>query len=401
MRTFAENTVFESLQPAPADAILSLIAEHRNDPRDNKIDLGVGVYRTPAGETPVLRSVKRAEKTLLDTQCSKAYLGTAGAPDFNAAMQEFIFGTDEYDDRLVTIQTPGGSGSLRVGAGVVLRARENANIWVGEPTWANHFPLLGGAGMILKPYPYYDTNDHSIQLDDMLEALSAAPRGDFALLHACCHNPSGLDPSEEQWRQIADVIVERELIPFVDMAYQGFATDFDTDAFIIRHLAGRVPEMIVSSSCSKNFGLYRDRVGSLSLLSETAATRETLNSQVNNLVRTLYSMPPDHGAAIVSLILNDADLRREWVADVEQMRDRLRSMRMLLNSALQHKAPHHDFSHLVRATGMFCFLGASAAQVERLKKDYGVYMVNSSRINVAGITEANVEYLADAIAATV
>lgn len=401
MREFAENIVFESLQPAAADAILKLIKEYRDDSRDNKIDLGVGVYRTAEGDTPVLSSVKKAEQILVDTQDSKAYIGTAGAADFNRAIQQLIFGTSEWDDRLLTVQTPGGSGSLRVAAGIILRAREAANTWVGEPTWANHFPLLASAGMTLKPYPYYDTDRHVIKADAMLEALNAAPRGDLVLLHACCHNPSGLDPTAEQWRQIADIIVDRELLPFVDMAYQGFATDLDADAFIIRHLAERVPEMVVSSSCSKNFGLYRDRVGALSILSADTETRDTLSSQASNLVRTLYSMPPDHGAAIVSTILHTTELRNEWAAEVDAMRARLRDMRELLGAALQKKAPQQDFSHLARATGMFCFLGVSAEQVERLKSEHGVYMVNSSRINVAGITTENVEYLAESIAAVV
>ncbi|MDH3551606.1 MAG: aminotransferase class I/II-fold pyridoxal phosphate-dependent enzyme, partial [Gammaproteobacteria bacterium] len=217
--------------------------------------------------------------------------------------------------------------------------------------------------------------------------------------HACCHNPSGLDPSVDDWRTITDILVERELIPFIDTAYQGFANSLDEDAFPIRHMAARVPEMIVSSSCSKNFGLYRDRVGTVSFLSADAATAATVSSQANNYVRTIYSMPPDHGAAIVSTILHDEALRSEWYAELDDMRDRLQSMRGLLNDALVEKVPEHDFSHLVRANGMFCFLGITAHHVDRLKEDFGVYMVNSSRINIAGITPDNVEYLADSIAA--
>lgn len=391
--------MFETLQTMPADAILGLIAEHRDDPRPEKIDLGVGVYRTAAGETPVLNSVKKAEKHVLDTQTSKAYIGTAGDATFNAAMQALTFADAVPAERLVTIQTPGGSGSLRVAAGVILRAREKATLWVSEPTWANHVPLLGGAGLDLESYPYYDTDNHVIQVDAMLEALRTAPRGDVVLLHACCHNPSGLDPSEEEWLRIADVVVERELVPFIDMAYQGFAQDVDSDAFIVRHLASRVPEMVVANSCSKNFGLYRDRVGTLSLLSADAATRDVVSSQVNNYVRTVYSVPPDHGAAVVSKILHDDALRGEWLDEVGEMRDRLQGMRALLNDALIEKTPAHDFSHLVRANGMFCFLGISAGHVTALKKDYGIYMVDSSRINVAGITTENVGYLSDSIAA--
>jgi aspartate aminotransferase len=393
--------LFETLQTMPADAILGLIAEHRDDPRPEKIDLGVGVYRDANGDTPILNSVKKAETLLLETQASKAYLGTAGAPEFNVAIQDLTFADSASDDRLVTIQTPGGSGSLRVAAGILLRARESVSVWVSEPTWANHVPLLGGAGLELKPYPYYDTGAHVIHVEAMVDALRSAPQGDVVLLHGCCHNPSGLDPTEDEWRTIIDVIAERELLPFVDIAYQGFAQGVDEDAFAIRELAKRVPEMIVANSCSKNFGLYRDRVGSVSFLAADTATRDIVSSQVNNYVRTLYSMPPDHGAAAVGMILGDAALRSEWLGEVDAMRERLQSMRVLLHDALVERSPGRDFSHLVRANGMFCFLGVTPDEVTQLKQDYGVYMVDSSRINVAGITEQNVGYLADAIAAVV
>ncbi len=391
--------MFESLKAAPADAILGLIGEHRDDPRAEKIDLGVGVYRNEAGQTPVLDVVKKAEHRLVGTQTSKAYIGTAGDPEFNAAMRTLAFANSVNSDRLVTIQTPGGSASLCVAAGLLLRARENTVLWVSDPTWANHIPLLGGAGLTLKTYPYYDADSHTIRFEAMLDALRAAPNGDVVLLHACCHNPSGLDPSEEQWRAIADVIVERELLPFIDMAYQGFAQDLDTDAFALRHLAARVPELILSSSCSKNFGLYRDRVGTLAILAIDVNSRDVVASQASSFVRTMYSMPPDHGAAVVSIILNDEELRAEWVDELGGMRDRLSSMGALLHEALKDKAPEHDFTHLLHSRGMFCFLGVSPEQVARLKRDFGVYMVDSSRINVAGITPANVDYLASSIAA--
>jgi len=391
--------LFETLQAMPADSILGLIAEHRDDPRPNKVDLGVGVYRNAAGETPVLDSVKKAEHRLVGTQTSKAYIGTAGNPAFNVAIQALTFADSVSDERMVTLQTPGGSGSLSVAAGLILRANPDTTIWVTEPTWANHVPLLGGAGLTLKSFPYYDTDNHTIHIDAMLDALRAAPRGDIVLLHACCHNPSGLDPSEDEWRAIADVIVERELLPLVDVAYQGFARSLDDDVFVIRHMARRVPEMIVASSCSKNFGLYRDRVGALSVMAANADTLSIVDSQANSYVRRVYSMPPDHGAEVVSMILNDAELRAQWVVELDTMRNRLQDMRVLLNDALQRKVPDRNFSHLIRANGMFCFLGITSEQIRRLKTDYGIYMVESSRINVAGITADNVEYLSDAIAA--
>jgi aspartate aminotransferase len=391
--------VFESLKPAAADAILGLIGEHSSDPRAEKIDLGVGVYRNEAGETPVMDVVKKAEHRLVGTQTSKAYIGTAGDPEFNAAMQELVFADSVSAARLSTMQTPGGSASLRVAAGLLLRANPDAVLWVSDPTWNNHTPLLGGAGLTLKTYPYYDAQTNSIRFDEMLDALRGADSGDVVLLHACCHNPSGLDPSEEQWRAIADVIVERNLLPFVDMAYLGFAYDLESDAFAVRHLAGRVPEMLVSTSCSKNFGLYRDRVGTLTMLAADADSCAIVDSQANSFVRTMYSVPPDHGAAVVSIILNDAELRAQWVAELGGMRERLSGMGKLLHDALKIKVPDHDFSHLLHSNGMFCFLGVTPEQVNRLKKDFGVYMVGSSRINVAGITPGNVDYLASSIAA--
>ena len=391
--------MFESLEPAAADAILGLIGEHSADPRPEKIDLGVGVYRNVAGETPVMDVVKKAEHRLVGTQTSKAYIGTAGDPQFNAAMQDLVFASSVSADRLSTIQTPGGSASLRVAAGLLLRANPDAVLWVSDPTWNNHTPLLGGAGLNLKTYPYYDAETNSIRFDEMLDSLRAANTGDVVLLHACCHNPSGLDPSEEQWRAIADVILDRELVPFVDMAYLGFAYDLETDAFAVRHLAGRVPEMLVSTSCSKNFGLYRDRVGALTMLAADADSCAIVASQANSFVRTMYSVPPDHGAAVVSIILNDAELRAEWVSELDGMRERLSGMGKLLHDALKIKVPDRDFSHLLHSKGMFCFLGVTPEQVNRLKKDFGVYMVGSSRINVAGITPANVDYLASSIAA--
>jgi len=391
--------LFASLQLLPPDAIIGLIAEYNNDPRDPKVDLGIGVYRNAAGQTPVLDVVKEAERRLLESQTSKTYIGSAGSPAFNEAMRDLTFADSIGGDRIAMLQTPGGSGSLRVAAGVILRAKADATVWVSGPTWANHVPLLGGAGLELKSYAYYDDEQKTLDLDAMLDALHDIPKGDIVLLHACCHNPTGIDPDEAQWRAIADVIVERELLPFVDVAYQGFAAGLDTDVFIVRELAGRVPEMLVCTSCSKNFGLYRDRVGTLFIVTADGETREIAQSQANNLVRTMYSMPPDHGAAVVETILHDEQLRAGWHGELAEMRERLQEMRQLLDEALRAEAPDHDFSHVVRAKGMFCFLGVSTEQVQRLKQDHAVYMVDSSRINIAGITADNVEHIAKSVAA--
>ena len=391
--------MFESLQLLPPDAIIGLIAEYKNDPREPKVDLGIGVYRDAAGETPVLDVVKEAERRILESQASKTYIGSAGSAAFNEAMRDLTFADSVAGDRVAMLQTPGGSGSLRVAAGVILRARKDATVWVSGPTWANHVPLLGGAGLELKTYAYYDDERKSLDLDAMLDALHDIPKGDVVLLHASCHNPTGIDPDEAQWREVADVIVERELLPFIDIAYQGFSSGLDSDVFIARELAGRVPEMIVCTSCSKNFGLYRDRVGALFIVTADSKTRDIAQSQANNLVRTMYSMPPDHGAAVVETVLHDEKLRARWVEELGEMRERLHDMRQLLADALRTEAPEHDFSHVVRARGMFCFLGISTEQVRRLKRDHAVYMVDSSRINIAGITARNVDHIARSVAA--
>jgi aspartate/tyrosine/aromatic aminotransferase len=396
---FRSNALFERLDTLPPDAIIGLIGEYQSDSRDFKVDLGIGVYRTAEGDTPIPATVKRAERMLVESQATKAYIGSAGPADFNEAMRDLTFAGTVDNDRVAMLQTPGGSGSLSVAAGVILRAAGTARVWFGGPTWANHVPLLGGAGLEMKEYPYYDTESHGLRTEAMLDALREIPKGDVLLMHACCHNPTGVDPTEEEWRAIADIVVERELLPMVDIAYQGFATSLDDDAFIIRHLADRVPEMVVCNSCSKNFGLYRDRVGELLMVTPDASTRGVVQSQANNYVRTMYSMPPDHGAAVVSLILNDVEMRADWVAEVDEMRTRLQDMRGLLHAALDEAAPGRDFSHIIRARGMFSFLGVSEQQVEALKKDHAIYMVGSSRINIAGITPANVDHLARSVAA--
>ncbi len=392
--------MFDTLERKPPDAILKLIAEYGNDPRDNKVDLGVGVYRDAAGYTPVFRAVKKAEQRLVDTQASKSYLGSRGAADFCDAIQALSLGSDTANaERVMTLQTPGGSGALRVAAGVILRASPEATVWVSDPTWNNHVPLLGGAGVRLESYPYYDKETNALRFDAMLDAVSKAASGDVVLLHGCCHNPTGMDLSMEQWDRITDIMVDRGLVPFLDLAYQGFADGLDQDAYAVRAMLERVPEMIVASSCSKNFGLYRDRVGALTFVSSDAETAAIVSSQALNIVRTMYSLPPDHGGAAVTLILNDPDLRNEWLAELAAMRQRMKEMRKLIIAGLGKSAPDRDFSHIDRANGMFCYLGVSPQQVAKLKQDYGIYLVDSGRINVCGITGNNVSYLSESIAA--
>ncbi len=392
--------MFESLERKPPDAILKLIAEYGSDPRGNKVDLGVGVYRDATGNTPVFRAIKKAEQRLLDTQTSKSYLGSRGAADFCDAMQALVFGDSaNHNDRVMTLQTPGGSGALRVAAGVILRANSDTTIWVSDPSWNNHVPLLGGAGAKLESYPYYDAARNELRFDAMLEVLNKVPSGDVLLLHGCCHNPTGMDLSAGQWDEVIKVVVERGLVPFIDLAYQGFADNLDEDAYGVRAMFDRVPEMIVAASCSKNFGLYRERAGALTFVSSTADTTAIVSSQALNIVRTMYSLPPDHGGAAVTIILNDTDLRNEWLAELNEMRKRMKEMRSMIIARLGKTAPDRDFSHIERANGMFCYLGVSPEQVARLKQEYGIYLVDSGRINVCGITNDNVDYLSASIAA--
>jgi aspartate/tyrosine/aromatic aminotransferase len=392
--------LFESLERKPPDAILKLIAEFGSDPREQKIDLGVGVYRNAAGDTPVFRAVKTAEQRLLESQTSKSYLGTRGAAEFCDALQNLVLGDGASgNERVTTLQTPGGSGALRVAAGVILRANPDITTWVSEPTWNNHVPLLGGAGVKLQSYPYYDAEQNTLRFDAMLDALKQVPPGDVVLLHGCCHNPTGMDLSVAQWDAVSDVIADRGLVPFVDIAYQGFADGLEEDAYGVRKLLERAPEMIVAASCSKNFGLYRERAGSLSFVSATADATAIVSSQADNIVRTMYSLPPDHGAAAVTMILNDPQLRGDWLDELGGMRERMKEMRSLIVAGLGKNAPDRDFSHIERAKGMFSYLGVSPQQVAALKKDYGVYLVDSGRINVCGITRDNVDYLSESIAA--
>ena len=392
--------MFETLEALPADAILKLIAEHKSDPRPGKVDLGVGVYRDEAGGTPIPGAVKKAEQHLVEHQVTKAYLGSGGDDGFNAQMQRMTFGQAwDNSDRITTLQTPGGSGSLRIAAGLLLRARPDASVWVSDPTWNNHVPLLGGAGLRLEAYPYYDNAANRLRIDDMLATLGNIPRGDVVLFHGCCHNPTGLDPDPSQWRDIAAVVAERGLVPFIDIAYQGLANGIEEDRLPIELMSVDAPEMLVSTSCSKNFALYRDRVGTLSLIAANANANAIVRSQAMQIVRTMYSVPPDHGAAVVSHILASNELKKEWLDELGGMRERLRSVRSLLVTALGARAPGHDFSHITAANGMFSFLGVSVEQVRRLKQEFGVYLVDSGRINVAGITPDNVDYLAESIAA--
>jgi len=392
--------MFETLKPVGMDPILGLMAAFRADTREQKIDLGVGVYQDDHGRTPVMTSVKEAEAKLMELELTKSYQGIAGDPDYNQRMLQLLFGADHSilsSGRVKTIQAPGGSGALRVGAEVIQRATPNAKLWVGVPTWPNHIPLLGSAGFEIEEYPYYDMVTHQIDSDAMMETLRQVPAGDMVLLHGCCHNPTGADLSNEQWDQIADLALERGFIPFIDTAYQGLGNGLNEDAYGMRMMAERLPELVIASSCSKNFGLYRERTGSITFIAENPQQVDIVASQAMSIARQIYSMPPAHGALLVSLILGDDQLRANWQAELEEVRLRIKSMRSLLTSGIQGNSAGIDFSHIEQQNGMFSFLGISSAQLERLREEFGIYIVSSTRVNLAGINSSNIGYISESL----
>lgn len=392
--------MFESLKPVAIDPILGLMIAFKADPRSEKIDLGVGVYQDDRGRTPVMEAVKTAEARLMDLETTKSYQGMAGDPDYNHRMLRLLFGEQHSilnSGRVKSIQAPGGSGALRVGAEVICRSRPESKLWVGVPTWPNHIPLLGGAGFEIKEYPYYDMVNHKIDVQAMMDALRSVPAGDMVLLHGCCHNPTGADLSHEQWDQIADLALERGFIPFIDTAYQGLGDGLDEDGYGMRMMAERLPELVIASSCSKNFGLYRERTGSITFIAETPEQADIVVSQAMSTARSIYSMPPAHGALLVSMVLGDDQLRAHWQAELETTRLRIKSMRTLLCDSIQDNEAGLDFSHIKEQKGMFSFLGITSLQLERLRDEFGIYIVSSTRINLAGVNSNNIDYLSQSM----
>lgn len=393
--------MFQQLPALEPDPILGLLAAYRSDPRAHKIDLGVGVYQDEQGQTPIMRAVREAERHLLATETTKTYLGIAGDPQFNERLLGLLLGVDGSDrlaDRVRGLQTPGGCGALRIGAETIRRARPDATVWVSTPTWANHLPLIGGSGLRLAEYPYYDADTHGVDFDAMIEALGRVPAGDVVLLHGCCHNPTGADLSIGQWRQLTELLVSRELMPYVDIAYQGLADGIDEDVAGVRYLLAAVPEAVLATSCSKNFGLYRERVGAVYLLAETAAQASAVQTQAMAAARQIWSMPPAHGAAVVAHILgNNNGLRDDWESELAEVRGRISAMRTLLAERLAGNASGIDFGFIRRQKGMFSYFGIRPEQVKRLREDHAVYMMESTRINLAGVTRANINALANAV----
>ncbi len=392
--------MFSVLQAVKTDPILGLMAAFREDTNPNKIDLGVGVYKDENGHTGILECVKTAESHRLENETTKTYMGMAGDLAYNARISELILGQGHQvleQNRIRVVQAPGGTGALRVAAEFIKRCKADATIWVSTPTWANHLDLFSAAGLSVREYPYYDYQNHGLMFEDMLSGLQTAVEGDVVLFHACCHNPSGMDLNPGQWRAIAELAKENGFTPLIDIAYQGFGQGLDEDAFGVRLLAEELPELLICSSCSKNFGLYRERIGACSIVSERSELADIVFGVMQNTVRGIYSMPPAHGAAIVNTILSSTELTAQWHQELAQMRDRINGLRKLISDRLTEKGARQDFGFIERQSGMFSFLGISAEQVEQLKKEYSIYMVGSSRMNVAGISQANIDYFAESV----
>ena len=396
--------MLETIQAAPPDAILGLSEAFKSDPNPNKINLGVGVYKDATGKTPILPSVKTAEERILKSETSKSYLPIDGSPDFAAATQALLFGTESEivtSQRAVTAQTPGGTGALRVAADFVAAMLPGKHVWLSDPTWPNHPAIFAAAGVETATYPYFDKESNGVAFDAMLAALNQIPAGDVVVLHGCCHNPTGVDLSAEQWAAVADVVEERGLLPLFDFAYQGFAQGLQEDALGLYALAKPGAEMLIASSFSKNFGLYNERIGALTVVSADADTAKAVQSQVKKRIRANYSNPPAHGGAIVTTVLTDPALRTQWENEVSEMRDRINAMRHLFVETLNQLDVEQDFSFIAQQRGMFSFSGLTPDQVAALRDNYSIYIVGSGRINVAGLTEENMDYLCRAIAEVV
>ncbi|MBB1317211.1 aspartate/tyrosine/aromatic aminotransferase [Shewanella sp. SR43-4] len=393
--------IFSKVTLAPADPILGLTDAFKADTRPHKVNLGVGIYKDEAGQTPILSSVKKAEAILLETEKTKNYLGIEGVQAYNQVVQELLFGPQSTiitDKRAVTAQAPGGTGSLRVASEFLVRNTGSTTIWVSNPTWANHQNIFETAGLTVKEYRYYKAESHDMDFDAMLADLSTANVGDVVLLHGCCHNPTGIDLSLEQWQQVANICLEKSLLPLFDFAYQGFGAGIEEDAQGLRAVAAVVPELLIANSFSKNFGLYNERVGAVTIVAETQQDAVTSFSQIKKTIRANYSNPPAHGGLIVSTILSDAALRQEWQAELTLMRERIAEMRTLFVESLKSEGVQQDFSFISRQNGMFSFSGLNKSQVARLKDEFAIYIVGSGRISVAGLTKNNMAAVCKAIA---
>ncbi|MEP4889651.1 MAG: amino acid aminotransferase [Aliiglaciecola sp.] len=392
--------MLEVLPKLPADPILGLSAAYREDPNPNKIDLGVGVYKDENGNTPILSSIAKAQKILLAQETSKTYITPQGVQGYINGMLELLLGKGHpavIEDRVAAVQAPGGCGALRVLSELIKRCNSDTTVWVSDPTWANHIPLIGSAGLNIETYPYFDKATASIKFDETADCLKQVKKGDVVLLHGCCHNPTGADLSNEQWQTVLEIAQQQGFIPFIDVAYQGFGDGLEDDAYGVRLLTKNLPEVIIAASCSKNFGLYRERVGLAVSVTNNSATRQIVQTQIQSIARAIYSMPPSYGGALVDIVLNDPILKAEWQGEVEDMRVRMQSLRQLLVVKLAEKGASKDFSFVTQQKGMFSYLCISPEQVKAIRAKHSVYFVDSSRVNIAGISLKNVDALATAL----
>jgi aromatic-amino-acid transaminase len=389
--------MFEDLKLLPPDKIIALGQAYREDPRDQKIDLGVGVYKNAEGVTPIMRAVKAAETRLLAEETTKSYTGMLGEQAYRDALADLILGPGAHADRRATAATPGGTGAVRQGFELVQMARPGARVWVSDPTWPNHTSILKHLGIETRTYRYFDTATRGVDFDGMMEDLAGIGPDDVVLLHGCCHNPTGANLDADQWASVTAHLASTGALPFVDIAYQGFGDGLEDDAAGLRHLVAGVPEIVIAASCSKNFGIYRERTGMLMGLCEPSG-RDALQSNLFYLNRQNYSFPPDHGARLVQMILTDEALRADWAAELEDVRRGMLVLRQSLADELRQRTNSDRFDFIARHRGMFSRLGATPEQVEALRRDHGIYMVADSRMNIAGLNAATVPILADAIA---
>ncbi|WBU58361.1 aromatic amino acid transaminase [Paracoccus sediminicola] len=385
-----------NLKPQAPDKILALMGEYKADTRQGKVDLGVGVYKDPNGLTPVMRAVKKAEQKIWETQDSKAYTGLAGTQEYRDAMAGLVLG-DAAADRLASAATVGGTGAIRQGLELIRMANPEAVVHVSDPTWPNHLSILKFMGQDFVEYPYFDNDTRGVDFDAMLNGIGKAKKGDVVLLHGCCHNPTGANPTAEQWDAIAESLEKTGAIPMIDLAYQGFGDGLDADAAATRKLAERLPEVLIAASCSKNFGIYRERTGILMALGEGGEARDLTQGAMAYLNRQTYSFPPDHGARIVSTILEDADLAADWKAELEEVRQTMLGLRKQLAEELRDLTGSDKFDFIEHHRGMFSRLGATPEQVAKMKEDSAIYMVGDSRLNIAGLNKDSVPVLARAI----
>jgi aspartate aminotransferase len=392
--------MLDNLHGLPADPILGLAAACRADPNPLKVDLTVGIYMDEQGVCPVFEAVQRAQHALEEEEITKAYMPPAGDDAFNLGMQRLVLGDDSpalLEGRVSSVQTPGGCGALRIGAEIIQAATPGARVWVSDPTWPVHIPLLGSVGLQFETYRYYEPHSHGVNFDGMVEDLKSAGANDVVLLHGCCHNPCGADLTLEQWGVIANMAEQQGFTPFIDIAYQGLGEGLDRDAAGLRLLVSRLPEVIIAASCSKNMGLYRERVGDVIFVCRTQENARALVSQALVVARRVYSMPPAHGALLAGRILEDEALGQVWRSELVAMCERINGLRGDLVTSLE-AASGHDFGFIQREKGMFSFLGLTPEQAIRLREEHSVYMLDSSRINVAGVNAANIDYLAQAVA---